>query len=285
MKNFKGFTLAEVLITLTVIGVITAIIIPVAIHSKPDENVMKFKKGHNTLFQAMNILINSDKYFQNGDLAIASGGESLNYVQSNISEQEKLKKVYYFCKSFADVVSVKKENCELEDFSTNTQIQLMGSVEIGTFSKNDDKKTCLYTQQDGDLDKAKNEFDKKCKNRAYYVGHDQIVTVDGNTFFDATLGSTFGHRCSLGTFSGRCFSPPDQNPANFHDENGFDIAYKVFCLDIDGMGEVRWQTGKTNEYCDDVKDICPFGYGIRADGTILTGKRADEWLNKSTQGE
>ena len=46
----KGFTLAEVMITLTVIGIITAVIIPVAIHSKPDENIMKFKKAHNTLY-------------------------------------------------------------------------------------------------------------------------------------------------------------------------------------------------------------------------------------------
>ena len=27
----------------------------------------------------------------------------------------------------------------------------------------------------------------------------------------------------------------------------------------------------------------PFGYGIRFDGKILTGKRADEWINKNIQ--
>ena len=29
----------------------------------------------------------------------------------------------------------------------------------------------------------------------------------------------------------------------------------------------------------------PFGFGIRADGKILNGKRADEWLKKSIQKE
>ena len=28
------------------------------------------------------------------------------------------------------------------------------------------------------------------------------------------------------------------------------------------------------------KGEAPFGFGIRADGKILTGKRATEWLNK-----
>ena len=45
LKSKKAFTLAEVMVTLTVIGIITSIIIPVAIHSKPDENIMKFKKS------------------------------------------------------------------------------------------------------------------------------------------------------------------------------------------------------------------------------------------------
>ena len=31
------------------------------------------------------------------------------------------------------------------------------------------------------------------------------------------------------------------------------------------------------------KGEAPFGYGIRADGKILTGKRADEWMEKSIQ--
>ena len=43
--------------------------------------------------------------------------------------------------------------------------------------------------------------------------------------------------------------------------------YKVFCMDIDGIG----------------KGEDPFGYGIRVDGKVLLGARAQEWLQKSIQ--
>ena len=45
----KAFTLAEILIVLVIIGVLTAILLPIAFQSSPDENVMKFKKANNTL--------------------------------------------------------------------------------------------------------------------------------------------------------------------------------------------------------------------------------------------
>jgi len=51
------------------------------------------------------------------------------------------------------------------------------------------------------------------------------------------------------------------------DENGFDRIYKVYCIDIDGVNQ-----GED-----------PFGYGIRADGKILNGTKADEWLDKANQ--
>ena len=41
MSKQKAFTLAEILIVLTVIGILTAILMPIAIQSAPDENVLK----------------------------------------------------------------------------------------------------------------------------------------------------------------------------------------------------------------------------------------------------
>ena len=58
---------------------------------------------------------------------------------------------------------------------------------------------------------------------------------------------------------------------------GFDAIYKPVCIDVDGIPK----DGSKN--CDDIKDICPFGYGVRADGKILSGARADEWLEKGFQ--
>ncbi len=102
----KAFTLAEVMITLTVIGIITAVIIPVAIHSKPDEDTLKFKKAHNVLYETISILVNSDKYYQDGDLGIKK--EGVEVAGNNIGGSDG-KTGLYFCQTFSDVISVKSE--------------------------------------------------------------------------------------------------------------------------------------------------------------------------------
>jgi len=73
------------------------------------------------------------------------------------------------------------------------------------------------------------------------------------------------------------FSPPGQHPANYGDEDGFDISYKIFCMDVDGIPNSATETECGNE--------CPFGYGIRADGKILNGARAEEWLKRGLNKE
>ena len=73
MRKF-GFTLAEILIVLVIIGVLTMILLPIAFQSSPDEQVMKFKKGYNTLGTVIRELVTSDKYYQNGDLGLKKDG-------------------------------------------------------------------------------------------------------------------------------------------------------------------------------------------------------------------
>ena len=97
------------------------------------------------------------------------------------------------------------------------------------------------------------------------------IVLDNGTIFYSESTAAFGSQETTnedGTKHRlRFFSSPDQFPANYCDENGFDIAYKIFCMDIDDFNQ-----GED-----------PFGFGIRADGKILTGERADEWMNKSIQ--
>ena len=57
------------------------------------------------------------------------------------------------------------------------------------------------------------------------------------------------------------------NYENNMDFQGFLTAHKIFCIDVDGIG----------------KGEDPFGYGIRVDGKIMPGERADTWLQKSIQ--
>lgn len=58
MKNKKGFTLAEVLITLVIIGIIAAITIPILMQNyKKQKYYTQFMKTYSTLNQAMNMSI------------------------------------------------------------------------------------------------------------------------------------------------------------------------------------------------------------------------------------
>lgn len=74
------------MIVLSVIGILSAILLPVALHSMPNDNLMKFKKAHNTLGTVIKELVTSDKYYKDGDYK-------------------------YFCNTFADMLNTKQINC------------------------------------------------------------------------------------------------------------------------------------------------------------------------------
>ena len=220
----KGFTLAEILIVLTVIGILTAILLPVAFQSAPDENVMKFKKANSTLGTIVRELINADKYYANGDFGIKRDGSAVSAAT-------------YFCESMADILSIKSKNCSN---TTNATAAFADANNITT---------------------AKANLDTWCKT--YQTVGAEIVTSDDVTWYQASPGSHFGSVAS----GKRVFAAPnDTNPLH-KDANGFDSAYKVLCIDVDGLN-----SGED-----------PFGFGIRADGRILPGARADLWTQKSVQ--
>ncbi len=229
----KGFTLAEVMITLTVIGIITAVIIPVAIHSKPNENTLKFKKANETLYQTISTMTNSDKYYKNGDLGLKANGNDVDAT--------------YFCKTFSDIVSVKKSDCRIMEKSSDTN--------------NWDHYQYTYWA----IEWAESELDRYCKERQEN-NYEEIVTTDGIIYFEP--GTTV-HFKTKGT-------PNNGNIEDaylFYDnaQNSFkqNRVYKTLCVDVDGLN----------------KGEDPFGYGIRVDGKIFAGPRAKEWLAKSVQEE
>ena len=246
----NAFTLAEVLITLTVIGIITAVIIPVAIHSKPDENTMKFKKAHNTLYRVISELVNSDKYYLNGDLGVKPNGSR---VDSNINSND----ATYLCKTFADNLTTKKVNCS--KYLTRTD------------------ELAFYCS---DWNGSSYSADEKCKQEAKNIG-EEIVLNDGVVFYQLSPAFTFGYTGKYYSYDGAQETVND-SPFYYNENKEQGEIYrcsKVFCIDIDGI------PNGSSENCDDKKDICPFAYSIRADGKIILHKRAKEWLEKSIQGE
>ena len=241
MKYPRGFTLAEIMIVLAVIGVLTAILLPVAINSAPNENVMKFKKGHNTLGAVIRELVNSDKYYLDGDLGIRANGVPVDSAT-------------FFCETLADVINAKSVTCsDVDEGVDNAHIHILtvNGVDSTEF--------------------LKNVLDERCQK----YKKNEITTNDGVGFYQVSPVHHF--YCNY-TDGARLFGNPghwndtaeydeDGNLVDYTVDSSFDLIYKVFCMDIDGI--------------DNGED--PFGYGIRADGKILTGTRADEWLKKTMQ--
>ena len=246
MANTKAFTLAEILITLTVIGIITSIIIPVAMNSKPDKNVMKFKKAHDTLYQTISTLINSDKYYLNGDLGVKPDG---SIVDSNINSDD----ATYLCKTIADNLTTKKVNCSKYLTQTDTLSFYCSDWNASSYSA-----------------------DEKCKQEAKNIG-EEIVLSDGVVFYQLSPALTFGYTGGYVSYSGtQRFT--GYSPFYYNENKKRGEIYrcsKIICIDIDGI------PSGGSEKCDDVKDICPFAYSIRADGKLIPRKRAKIWLEKS----
>lgn len=63
MNNKSGFTLAEVLIALGIVGVIAAILVPAFGNSRPDKSKIMYLKAYDGLTEAMTTLVNDSNYF------------------------------------------------------------------------------------------------------------------------------------------------------------------------------------------------------------------------------
>ena len=219
----KAFTLAEIMIVLAVIGVLTAILLPVAFHSTPDENVMKFKKGHNALLTTVRELVNSDQYYLEGDLSTRANGVVIDGTHDG--------DYTYLCNTIADIMDTKSVDCSEDDVSVTWQ---------------------YWDLLNRTVEENKNAADEGCKNVASEIGA-EIVINDGIVFYQTYPKMPFGY----------------SNGTHFKSKNtdGFIGIYKTFCMDIDGI--------------DEGED--PFAYGIRVDGKVIFGARAEEWLQKSIQ--
>ena len=240
----KGFTLAEIMIALVVIGVITSILLPVAFNNVPNENVMKFKEGNATLAKVINELVTSGEYYKEGDLGVKADGTFVNSAT-------------FLCETMANIMNTKTINCSKNNENID-ESHLHISVVNGKDNTPDLKRNADFC----------------CKK----YQKSEIITTDDITYFQVGPNNHFA--INYKETGQRLFGNPGYwNDVADFDENGveipgsskanspFDLIYKVFCMDVDGINQ-----GED-----------PFGYGIRADGKILLGKRAQEWIEKSIQ--
>lgn len=81
MKKLKGFTLTELMIALSVIGILVAVVTPAIMKTRPNKNKMMIKKTFYTTEQIVSSLINDERLYPDmrDDCGrTASEGETLN---------------------------------------------------------------------------------------------------------------------------------------------------------------------------------------------------------------
>ena len=84
-NNYKGFTLAEVLITLVIIGIVAAITVPSILQStERQETVSKLKKAYSVLQQAT-IKIATDEGVPVGDFSLMSNDEFFDKFANTVN--------------------------------------------------------------------------------------------------------------------------------------------------------------------------------------------------------
>ena len=206
----KAFTLAEIMIVLSVIAIITAILLPAARNATPNEDLMKFKKGHLALVNTIQELVNSDRYYSDGMLDTKPNGQ---WVDSPT----------YFCNSFADTIgNVKSVDCKEyknpswgDSVGYHLNAQWLDNGSGGIFSSK--------------------FIDTTCKEQVVNTG-DEITLSNNVTYYTVDSGVYFGIP-GHGTSMFRHYKTSEK----------FYALYKIFCMDIDGTAQNATTTDCVNE--------------------------------------
>ena len=78
-KKIKAFTLAEILVTLALVGILTATLVPNVMKVLPDKNKVMFRKAYHSLEQAVHLMINDNNLYP-GDQLTAGVQRGFNYT-------------------------------------------------------------------------------------------------------------------------------------------------------------------------------------------------------------
>lgn len=182
----RGFTLAEMTITLGLIGVLAVILLPVLKNSQPNEEMLKFKKAYYITERIVSELVNDDELYPEPDAVGAAdylgNTEAVTFHGQEFSGHDK------FCKLFAEKVntaSAENASCVATalfesggSFATSD-----GIVWILPVTSFDEENTPYEIQIDTNGTKAPNcSFAEACQNPDRFtikVFQDGRVMVDG----------------------------------------------------------------------------------------------------------
>ena len=193
-KNFRAFTLAEIMIVFTVIGILTAILLPTLFQSAPDQEELKAKKAFNTISRAVDNLTNSSTYELTGGILESTQYISNTDAAGNAVADASLMRDSFFCSNLANMLNVKSANCTL-DFvnravATSMDNDYMCAEDYETTTHNNSSPVCIYKNNAGnaeidaddiDFDGFQSALDNVCE-QYYFAASDQGDPENGYNF-------------------------------------------------------------------------------------------------------
>ncbi len=246
----KAFTLAEVMIVFTVIGVLSAILIPTLFTSTPEQQKLKAKKAFNTITRAVESLTNSGPYdVTNGIL------ESKSYIQGT-DQADIDSRNRFFCNNLSEILNVRKSDCSLDNVNNNLSPSVScpsGSAFTGESAGRN--ALCMEAKSDNsafDYENFQKALDTSCEAFWNAVDKDgyNLKTAD-NVLWGVQL-TDFSHDASI--LLGGINTP---------------VFYNLICIDTANHNDIDYV----------------FGAGVRKDGKIVVGEKLQKLLDEDDENE
>ena len=109
MNRLKGFTMAEMVITMGILGIVAVMVLPVLNNSRPNEEMIMLKKSYHNTARVVSELINDDDlYPEYDDSGVQSGFANTAKAIYNGKEYSAATK---FCQLFAAKLNATSVDC------------------------------------------------------------------------------------------------------------------------------------------------------------------------------
>lgn len=127
----KAFTLAEVMVTLALVSVISSILVPAIMQVKPDRNKLLFKKAYTTVEKIVTEIVNDDNLYP-----IVSGSTGLDNITAVNLNDKTYSGASKFCELFALKLNIVENaaNCAAGAKSFTTNDGIIWKMPITTFA-------------------------------------------------------------------------------------------------------------------------------------------------------
>lgn len=126
----KGFTLSEVMITMTIIGVLAITLMPILNNLRPNKSQIMFKKAYYTLENTVSLLLNDEALYPQDDTLVGLRNTATAFDNGHTYNVPTTK----FCELFASKVNLAgSANCAAGGFEFTTNDGIVWNLPTATF--------------------------------------------------------------------------------------------------------------------------------------------------------